>query len=93
MSKEDVRKRLDEQGLAEFSGEYFKPTQKAVDLIETEKDLPKGMKYRCFICHTIVDKKCSRCENYFCKKHRVDFEYADGTILCKPCDKFILEHF
>ena len=94
MSKEQIRDELQKEGLATFNGEYILPTKKAYDLIETEKDLEKGMKYRCFICHTIVDKKCSRCENYFCKEHRVaDFEYPDRNILCKPCDKFIQEHF
>jgi hypothetical protein len=57
MSKEQVHKSLEDNKLAEFSGEYFKPTQKAVDLIETEKDLPKGMKYRCFVCHIIVSAR------------------------------------
>lgn len=93
MSKKEVRKELEDKGLVTFQGEYFTLNKKAYDLIETEKDLPKGMKYRCFVCHVIVDKKCARCENYFCKEHRVDFEYADGTILCKPCDDFILKNF
>ena len=93
MSKE-VRKELEDKGLTEFDGEYFTITQKALDLYDTAKKLPKGMKYRCFVCHAIVDKKCSRCENYFCKEHRVaGWEYGDGTILCKPCDKFICENF
>ena len=94
MSKEEIRKNLEKEGLATFQGEYILPTKKAYDLIETEKDLPKGMKYRCFVCHVIVDKKCARCENYFCKEHRAaDWEYTDGTILCLPCDKFIYENF
>jgi hypothetical protein len=94
LSAEDIRKNLKDKGLATFNGEYFNLSQKAYDLIETEKKLPKGMKYRCFVCHAIVDKICNRCENYFCKEHRVpNWEYNNGHILCFPCDKFIQEHF
>jgi hypothetical protein len=94
MSIEDkVRKNIQEKGLAFIDkDDNVTISQKAIDLIDAEKKLPKGMKYRCFICHTIVDKKCARCSNYFCKEHRV-FEYGDGTVLCKPCDDFIQEHF
>ena len=94
MSKEQIRDELQKEGLATFQGEYLLPTKKAYDLIETEKKLPKGMKYRCFVCRKIVDKKCKRCQNYFCKEHRIPrFEYNDGTTLCFPCDKFICENF